>query len=575
MVVRRTSYPQVEPRARDLATRAVAVVVRRRPLDAAAQVARWRRSRLVLARRSATSWDAVTAGVLERAVGLGLGAAPLPAVLWEAPAVAAATPEMVVRQRLGPGRPFAVVLEGGRPIGAVVREDTAVGQLPRSVAGELARVDAGTLDVLRAAGRLGAESGEVVAAVGGFVRDLVRGPLAQPPRDLDVVVAGNGQRLARRLAVALGGSAREHPAFLTATIALPDGRSVDVATARRERYRAPGALPAVEPARLAEDLWRRDFSVNALAVRLDDAGWGEVEDPTGGLTDLARGWIRVLHPLSLVEDPTRVFRAVRFAERLGFRLEPTTRRLLDAAVGLPVYDALSGDRLRAELARVLEEPDPARVLAALGRLGAYRLGRPAYRFTAAAAARLAAVGRCLGALPLAAPTRLALVLLALTASLRPDAAAGWLERYGATPPERDALDRARREAPGLAERLAGAAGSGEAYAALRQAPELSIAWTWVLAGRPGPRRLVAAHLGRWRDLPPLLDGDDLRALGLSPGPRFGRLLAALRVAQVAGRVRTRAEAEAWVRRGGEGRNGSGGGKIRAAMGPSGRDHKGG
>jgi tRNA nucleotidyltransferase (CCA-adding enzyme) len=483
--------------------------------------------------------------------------------------VAAATPEIAVRRRLGPGRPFAVVLEGGRPIGAVVREDTTVGQLPRSVAGELARVDAGTRDVLRAAGRLGAESGEAVAAVGGFVRDLVRGPLAEAPRDLDVAVAGDGQRLARRLAAALGGHAREHPAFLTATVALPDGRSVDVATARRERYRAPGALPAVEPAGLAEDLWRRDFSVNALAVRLDGAGWGDVEDPTGGLTDLARGRIRVLHPLSFVEDPTRVFRAVRFAERLGFRLEPTTRRLLAAAVGLPVYDALSGDRLRAELALVLEEPDPARVLAALGRLGAFRLGWPAYRFTAAAAARLAAVGRCLGTLPFAAPTRLALARLALTAPLGPAAAPAWLERYGATAPERDALDRARREAPGLARRIAQAAAPGEAYAALRRASELSIAWTWVVAGRPGPRRLVAEHLRRWRDLPPLLDGDDLRALGLAPGPRFGRLLAGLRVAQVAGRVRTRAEAEAWVRRGGEN------GTVEAGIRATGRDHKGG
>jgi tRNA nucleotidyltransferase (CCA-adding enzyme) len=550
----------------------VAVVARRRPVDAAAQVARWRRRRLVLARRSAGSWDAVTADVLQRAVGLGLGPAPVATVLWPAPAVAAATPEVVVRRRLSPGRPFAVVVEGGRPIGAVVREDSTVGRLPRSVADALGRVDPGALDVLRAAGRLGAESNEKVAAVGGFVRDLLLGRLASAPRDLDVTVEGDGRRLARRLAVALGGSVREHPAFLTATVALPDGRSVDVATARRERYRAPGALPAVQPARLAEDLWRRDFSVNALAVRLDGAGWGEVEDPTGGLTDLAGGRIRVLHPLSLVEDPTRVFRAVRFAGRLGFRLEPATRRLLDAAVRLAVYDALSADRLRAELALVLEEPEPAGILAALGRLGAFRLGWPAYRFTATAGARLAAVGRGLGALPLAPPTRLQLAFLALTASLAPVAASDWASRHGATAPERDALDRARREAPAIARGLARAAGPGDAYAALRSAPELSVAWAWVLPGRAAARQLVAEHLGRWRDLPALLGGDDLQALGLAPGPRFGRLLAGLRVAQVAGRVRTRAEAEAWVRRGGDAGNGAAGGHTRVT---AGRDHKGG
>jgi tRNA nucleotidyltransferase (CCA-adding enzyme) len=571
MVVRRTTYPQVEPRARDLATRPVAVAAPTQPLAATARLARRRRAALVLARRPPTSWDAVTAGVLQRAVGLGLGAAPLATVLWEAPAVAAATPEVVVRRRLSPGRPFAAVLEGRRPIGVLVREESAIGQLPRSMSEALARVDSCALDVLRAAGRLGAESGEKVAAVGGFVRDLVRDRLAPASRDLDVAVEGDGRRLARRLAAALGGSAREHPAFLTATVALPDGRSVDVATARRERYHAPGALPAVEPGGLAEDLWRRDFSVNALAVRLDGAAWGDVEDPTGGLTDLARGRVRVLHPLSFVEDPTRVFRAVRFAERLGFRLESATRRLLAAAVRLPVYHALSGDRLRAELARVLEEPEPARVLAGLARLGAFRLGWPAYRFTAVAAARVTAVGRGLGALPLAPPTRLRLALLALTASLPAGAASDWAARYGATAPERDALDRARREAPELARRLARAAGAGEAYAALRAAPELLAAWAWVLAGT-GARRLVAEHLGRWREMPPLLDGDDLQALGLAPGPRFGQLLAGLRVAQVAGRVRTRAEAEAWVRRGGDAENGAAGGHGRLT---AGRDHKGG
>jgi tRNA nucleotidyltransferase (CCA-adding enzyme) len=567
MVIRRLGYPQVAPRACDLATRAVAVVPRALPVATAAQVARRRRAGLVLARRPG-GWDAVTADVLERADAVGLSAAPLAAVLWAAPAVAAATPEVAVRRRLGPGRPFAIVLEDARPIGAVVRESAAVGQLPRSVAGELGRLEPGTLAVLRTAGRLGAEAGEPVAAVGGFVRDLLLGRLAGTPGDLDLAVEGDGRRLARRLAAALGGSTREHAAFLTATVALPDGRTVDVATARRERYRVPGVLPEVEPARLAEDLWRRDFSVNALAVRLDGPGWGAVADPTGGLGDLAGERIRVLHPLSFTDDPTRIFRAARFAERLGFRLDPSTRRLLVAAAPLPVYDGLSGDRLRAELARVLEEPEPARVLTALGRLGAFRLGWPAYRFPAVAAARLAAVGRGLTALALAPPSRLGLVVLALGEPLEPAAAAGWAERYGATPPEREALARARREGPDLVRRLAHAAGPGAAYAALRGVPELSAAWAWTLAGRPGPRRLIAEHLRRWRDLPALLDGEDLQDLGLAPGPRFGRLLAGLRAAQVAGRVRTRAQAVAWVRRGGEAENGSAGGR-------SGRDGKGG
>ena len=169
----------------------------------------------------------------------------------------------------------------------------------------------------------------------------------------------------------------EHVAFLTATLVLPDGRRIDLATARRESYRAPGALPTVEPAALADDLARRDFSLNALAIRLDPPDWGRLVDTTGGLVDLRARRLRVLHPLSFVEDPTRILRAARLAVRLGCRIDPTTRRLAGRAATLDAYQALSADRLRAELELALEEPRPAAVLGEAGRLGAWGLVSPA------------------------------------------------------------------------------------------------------------------------------------------------------------------------------------------------------
>ena len=372
MVVRRTTYPQVDPRAGGLMTRAVVLVPRSLPLVEAMRVARRRRARLVLARLG-TGWGAATPETLERALGLDLDRAALDAVLWGAPSLDVGVPEIAVRRRLGPATPFAVVLQAGRPVGAVLAGPGACRPLPRSAAQALDRLEGATGEVLRTTGRLGIEAGWRVAAVGGLVRDLLRGRLAAEPRDLDLAVEGDGRLLARRLGRALGGRVREHESFLTATVTLPDGRRVDLATARRERYRRPGALPLVEPATLDEDLARRDFSVNALAVRVDESAWGQVLDPTGGLADLARGRIRILHPLSFVEDPTRIFRAGRFAERLGFRLEPATRRLLRAAAGLEVYAALSGDRLMAELEAILGESRPSAVLARLGRAGAFRL----------------------------------------------------------------------------------------------------------------------------------------------------------------------------------------------------------
>jgi tRNA nucleotidyltransferase (CCA-adding enzyme) len=549
VVIRRTTYPQVEPRADGLMTRALTVVPFTLSVEEAERVARRRAAAVVVARRG-IRWEAASAEVLERALALGLQRAPLEAVLWPAPPVSRRLPEISVRRRLSPATPLVVVLEGGRPVGVVARTPGAGGALPRSAASELARLDPLTTRLLRAGGKAAMELGRPVAVVGGFPRDLLRGRLAETPRDLDLVVEGDGRGLARRLAASLGGDVREHEAFGTATVSLAGGRgprSVDVATARREHYRAPGALPTVESASLATDLGRRDFSVNALAIRLDGPAWGEVLDPTGGLVDLDAGRLRVLHPLSFVEDPTRIFRAGRFAARLGFHVEPTTRRLLAAAAGLDVYSALSGDRLLAELDAILAEAEPATSLTWLGRAGAFRLLVPTYRFTARTATRVARVGAAGAGLGLDGATRRALYLLALGEGCADDPAA-WLARWSTPAPLRSAAEQARAEAPGVLARLAGARGVEQAYAVLRGVPEVVAAWAHVLAEPGEARRHLAAYLGRWRQVRPLLTGDDLAAMGIAPGPNLGRLLQELRTAQVAGRLRSRRAATAWVRR---------------------------
>ncbi|MBI3456241.1 MAG: CCA tRNA nucleotidyltransferase [Candidatus Rokubacteria bacterium] len=547
MVIRRTTYPQVEPRAAGIMTRACAVVPRSLPIEEASRVARHRRARLLVA-RVGSGWGGVTPGVLEHALALGLHGVALEALLWGAPAVPPTVPEVTVRRKLGSATPFVVVVEQGQPVGAVLGEPRSGRTLPRSVAAALGRLDEGTVWLLRTAARLGEELGWPVAAVGGFVRELLRDRLAHGPRDLDLVVEGDGRLLARRLAPLLGGRLRQHETFLTATVMLPDGRRIDVATARRERYRQPGALPRVEAATLAEDLARRDFSVNALAILLPGAAWGGVLDPTGGLEDLQRGRIRILHPLSFIEDPTRIFRAARFAVRLGFRVEPTTRRLLAAAAALPVYRALSGERLMAELEAILAEEAPAEVLARLGRAGAFRLLLPDYRFSRRTAALVRRAAASIAALSVDPETARGLSLLALSADLHPAAVEAWVARWSPPAPMRAALARARAEAPGLLARLRAVTGPGQAYAALRSVPEAVAAWAYVLAPEARLRRYIAQHLRRWRGLQPLLTGADLKAMGLSPGPLFGRLLEGLRVAQVAGRLRSREEAAAWVRR---------------------------
>ena len=203
-----------------------------------------------------------------------------------------------------------------------------------------------------------------VYLVGGPVRDWL---LGLPAKDLDFVVEGNAPELAREMASRMGGQAVVHGRFGTATLSRGDLR-VDLATARRETYPAPGALPQVEPSSILDDLARRDFSINAMAAPMGGAD-KTLLDPKGGLEDLGRGSIRILHSRSFRDDPTRLFRAVRYEQRLGFAIEKATETLLVDAVESDCLDSVSGDRIRHELHWIFEEKEPVRTLIRANDLG--------------------------------------------------------------------------------------------------------------------------------------------------------------------------------------------------------------
>ncbi|KAA0255288.1 MAG: CCA tRNA nucleotidyltransferase, partial [Chloroflexi bacterium] len=158
--------------------------------------------------------------------------------------------------------------------------------------------------------------------VGGVVRDLL---LGKPANDLDVIVEGDAIKLGKKLVEIHGGKLTPHFKFYTAIWHLPESTDfVDLITARKEIYEKPGALPTVTPSRIEDDLRRRDFTINAMAIRLDGEAFGEILDPLEGQTDLGRGAIRVLHPKSFLDDPTRILRALRYEARYSFQVEPAT-----------------------------------------------------------------------------------------------------------------------------------------------------------------------------------------------------------------------------------------------------------
>ncbi len=267
--------------------------------------------------------------------------------------------------------------------------------------------------------RLGEEArrrGERAALVGGCLRDLI---LDVPPKDWDVVVEGNASPLVRQLADGESAGVRSHPAFLTFTMTYPDGASLDVATARKETYVRPAALPSVRSAPLEEDAARRDFSINALYLFLPP-GRGELWDPAGGLSDLENGRVRALHDKSFVDDPTRIYRAARYAGRYGWRVEETTLEWIRRAAKENRPAALSPVRRRNELFLLLGEGNPVPALKLLWEWGLWKNWDQGWSLTNELADQLKA----------APPGDLLAVRLALLLTSRPGvpaAAEAWLK----------------------------------------------------------------------------------------------------------------------------------------------------
>lgn len=219
------------------------------------------------------------------------------------------------------------------------------------------------------AGKVAQDLNEVVYCVGGFVRDLF---LKVSNFDLDLVVEGDGQKLAIELAGRLGGKVRVHERFRTAVVILLDGTKIDVATARTEYYEYPAALPKVEKSSLKEDMYRRDFTINTLAICLNPGHFGDLIDYFGGLKDLMNGCIRILYNFSFVEDPTRILRAIRFEQRYRFTIEADTLRFARDAIERRMLGRLSYKRILAELILILNEKDPVPALERIRQTGVWR-----------------------------------------------------------------------------------------------------------------------------------------------------------------------------------------------------------
>lgn len=377
-----------------------------------------------------------------------------------------------------------------------------------------------------------------VYLVGGFVRDLL---LGKPNADVDIAVEGDGIDFARRLARKLGGRVRAHQKFHTAVVLLPadsvsDGPPppsvgaepfhIDVATTRTEFYDYPAALPSVEHASIRQDLFRRDFTINAMALSLKGEDLGTVLDFFGGLKDLQEGVIRVLHNLSFIEDPTRIFRAVRYENRYGFRMDEQTRALARSCVEMRLVGDLSSARLRDELIALLGEDDPAWTLGRLFELGVARQVHPKLATGERTVELIRKLDATVSRFSLQGEVVLwRLRLAALTRNMSHDELFMWLEKLRLKHADRQVVRAGVILGPRLVEQLEGdGPGDWDVYRLLRKVPVEAIAFALGRAPEGRGRDRLERFLGVLRGRTLEVSGADVLALGAREGPGVGRVL---------------------------------------------------
>ncbi|MBI4180474.1 MAG: CCA tRNA nucleotidyltransferase [Chloroflexi bacterium] len=388
---------------------------------------------------------------------------------------------------------------------------------------------------LRTAGEVAAGQGQSLYLVGGVVRDLL---LRRVNLDLDLVVEGDAIKLALQLAEITGGKVITHSRFGTAKLRW-QGWSVDLATARSESYTKPGTLPTVKPGSIDTDLFRRDFTINAMAVELIPGGYGRLLDPHRGKADLEHQLIRVLHEKSFIDDATRIWRGLRYEQRLDFQLETDTLKLLKRDI--PMLETISGDRIRHELERIFQEEYPEKVLSRAEKLGVLSTLHPSLKGDSWLSEKFRQARS--SSLPLSG---LYLALLA----------------YRLTDEENEQLISHLKLSKSLGQTLRDtnhlkgelgwladpALAPSRVYRLLHGYSQSALIANLLASDSP----VVQGHIRLFRDklryVKPSLTGNDLIKMGVPPGPRMKEILQQLHGARLDGKVKSKKEEEELVRR---------------------------
>ncbi len=449
---------------------------------------------------------------------------------------------------------FVPVVENGKPVGVITRTDLLLNLYRKELSeissfyekrlsssphfrnvSELLRgaLPEDLYNLVRKIGEIADRENLNAYIVGGFVRDLI---LGRKNYDIDIVVEGDATLFAKQVAKELGAKVHTFDRFKTATLVFSDGTRIDMASARTEVYRAPGAFPEVDMAPLKKDLFRRDFTINTLAIKINASDFGRLIDFFGGLKDIKDRKIRVLHSLSFVEDPTRILRALRFATRYRFELGRHTEKLLKMAVERKLFRTVEGQRIYHELKQIMLEENPLRVLLKMDRYGILKELFPALNWNRQKKDLFERVRKLVNWHKLTFPdseTDYHLVYFGALFYKEPfDQVKTYLETLSFPEKETRKLINILEDLYPVIKSLKKSQFPSQIYRVLeRKSDEFLLL---LAAVSPEFENNILTFMKEWRFIKPLVSGEDLKSLGLEPGPAFGDYLSKVKYALIDG-----------------------------------------
>jgi len=387
--------------------------------------------------------------------------------------------------------------------------------------------------------------------VGGFVRDIF---LRRENLDIDLVIEGDGIEFAKRVASKHSGRVRIHRAFGTAVITFPIGLKVDVASARLEYYEYPAALPKVEMSSIKLDLYRRDFTINTLAMRLNPSFFGELIDFFGARKDIKEKTIRVIHNLSFVEDPSRILRAIRFEQRFGFRIGKLTLSLIENAVKLHFLDRLDGRRLLSELVLILQEDEVILNIRRMNELHILPFIHTKITFDDSTKVLLENISEVINWYELSfleeKYERWRVYFLGLIDGLYRNEVLSLCTRLSMSGKEQQGIVHGMKHARGVLMRMTQQRGvsNSELHHLLSPLSTEYLLYLMAKVTKKSAKKAISIFLTQLKHTKIKTTGEDLKRLGLPPGKLYKRILDNLLDAKLDGKVSSKREEIAFIKR---------------------------